>query len=63
MMKSFYIGRDALYLNLPLKSLRLLLSMDIETTFYEYLKKYAGNITELKCFNLKYISLLPLDNA
>ncbi len=32
--------------------------MGIETTFYEYLKKYAGNITELKCFNLKYISLL-----
>jgi hypothetical protein len=33
-----------------------MISMDIETTFYEYLKKYAGNINELKWFNLKHIS-------
>ncbi len=42
-----------------IKITNIMISMDIETTFYEYLKKYAGNITELKCFNLKYISLLP----
>ena len=37
--------------------------MDIETTFYEYLKKYAENKTSVKCFNLKHISLLPPDYA
>ncbi len=42
-----------------IKITNIMISMDIETTFYEYLKKYAGNITALKWFNLKYISLLP----
>jgi hypothetical protein len=37
--------------------------MDIETTFYEYLKKYAENKTSVKYFNLKHISLLPPDYA
>ncbi len=36
-----------------------MISMDIETTFYEYLKKYAENKTSVKYFNLKHISLLP----
>ena len=39
-----------------IKIINIMISMDIETMFYEYLKKYAGNITELKCFNLKYFS-------
>ena len=33
-----------------IKIINIMISMDIETTFYGYLKKYAGNITEFKIF-------------
>ncbi len=46
-----------------IKIINIIISMDIETTFYEYLKKYAENKTSVKCFNLKHISLLPPDYA